>query len=91
MATRGINSLGLFAATVAGSRDTSEKFARLRLHRGIHLDERRPGAFEAFARKFFRRVNDEFAAAGDLACGVVELRVERGERLPRFTGRSGFW
>src|SRR2546425_13131131 len=47
-------------------------FLHFRLHRGIHLDERWPGAFEAFARQFLRRVNAEFAAAGDFAGGVVE-------------------
>ena len=36
------------------------------------VDERRPGAFEAFARQFLRRINAEFAAAGDFAGGVVE-------------------
>ena len=41
-------------------------------HGFIHLDQRRPGAFEAFARNFLRRVNAEFAAAGDFAGGVVK-------------------
>ncbi len=48
------------------------KSFHFRLHRGIHLDERRPGAFETFARDFLRRVDAEFAAAGDFARGVVE-------------------
>ena len=39
-----------------------EQRVDLRLHRSIHLDERRPGAFEAFARNFLRRVDAEFAA-----------------------------
>ena len=38
----------------------------------IHLDERRPGAFAAFAGEFLRRVEAEFAAAGDFVGGVVE-------------------
>jgi len=37
----------------------------LRLHRGIHLDERRPGTFEAFAGEFLGRVYAQFAADGD--------------------------
>ena len=32
----------------------------------------RPGAFETFAWQFLRRVNAEFAAAGDFAGGVVQ-------------------
>jgi len=44
----------------------------LRLYRRIHLDERRPGAFEAFAGEFFRRDNAQLPAAGDFAGGVVE-------------------
>jgi hypothetical protein len=40
----------------------AKKLFHLRFHRGIHLDERRPEAFEAFARHFLRRVNAEFAA-----------------------------
>ena len=42
----------------------------------IHPDERRPGAFEAFAGEFLRRVNAEFIAAGDFAGGMFE-HVER--------------
>ena len=42
-----------------------EQCVDLRFHRGIHLDQRRPGAFEAFARNFLRPVDAEFAAAGD--------------------------
>ena len=41
-------------------------------HIFIHLDERRPGAFEAFARNLLRGVDAEFAAHRDLARGVVE-------------------
>jgi hypothetical protein len=48
---------------------TTEKF--LRLHAFVHLDERRPGAFETFARQFLRRINAEFAADGDLAGGAA--------------------
>ena len=51
---------------------SSKKLFHLRLHRRIHLDERWPGAFEAFAGEFLRRVDAEFAAAGDFAGGVVE-------------------
>ena len=50
----------------------SHELFHLRLHRGIHLDQRRPGAFEAFAGNFLRRINAKFAAAGDFAGGVVE-------------------
>ena len=49
-----------------------DHFARLRLHAFIHLDERRPGAFETFAGNFLRRVNAQLAAAGDFARRVVE-------------------
>ena len=41
-------------------------------HRLIHLDERRPGAFETFAGNFLRRVKTHFAANGDFAGGVVK-------------------
>ena len=41
-------------------------------HRLIHLDERRPGAFETFAGNFLRRVKTHFAAAGDFAGRVVK-------------------
>ncbi len=58
----------------------SKKLFHLRLHRGIHLDERRPGAFEAFAGEFLRRVEAEFAAAGDFTRRVVEhVRQALGE------------
>ena len=43
-----------------------------RLHAFIHLDERRPGAFETFARQFLRRVETLFAPDGDFARRVVE-------------------
>src|SRR5678816_2617292 len=33
-------------------------------HRRIHLDQRRPETFAAFAQKFFRCINAEFAAEG---------------------------
>ena len=56
----------------SGSCSTAKKLFHLRLHSFIHLDERRPGAFEAFAGEFLRRINAEFAAAGDFAGGVVE-------------------
>jgi hypothetical protein len=49
-----------------------EKFFHPRLHGSIHLDERRPGAFKAFAGKFLGCVNAEFAADGDFAGGVIE-------------------
>jgi len=68
-------------------------------HGLIHLDERRPGAFEAFAGESFRRINAKFAAAGDFARRVVEhvgwafgeeavaLRVGvRGESQPQRGG-----
>ncbi len=59
-----------------------KRFSHLRLHRGIHLDERRPGAFETFTGKFLRRVNAEFAAAGDFPGGVVEhVGQDFGESL----------
>ena len=51
---------------------STKKLFHLRLHRRIHLDERRLGALEVFAGEFLRRVNAEFAAAGDFAGGVVE-------------------
>jgi hypothetical protein len=38
-------------------------------HAFIHPDERRPGTFEAFTGQFLRRVNAEFAAAGNFAGG----------------------
>ena len=49
----------------------SKELFHLRLHHGIHLDERRPGAFETFARQFLRRINAEFAAAGPAGAGLV--------------------
>src|SRR5262245_43541776 len=49
-----------------------EQFLHFRLHAFINLDERRPGAFETFAREFLRRVNAEFAADGDFAGRGVE-------------------
>ena len=49
-----------------------KQLLHLRLHRRVHLDEWRPGAFEAFALQFLRRINAEFAAAGDFTGGVVE-------------------
>src|SRR5690242_17145491 len=48
----------------------SEKLSHLRLHVFIHFNQRWPRAFETFAGKFLRRVNAEFAAAGDFAGGV---------------------
>ncbi len=48
------------------------KRINFRLHRLIHLDERRPRAFETFAGNFLCRVNAELAAAGDFARRVVE-------------------
>ena len=50
----------------------AEKLFHLRLHRFIHANQRRPGAFETFARNFLRRVNAELAADGDFAGRVVE-------------------
>jgi len=44
----------------------------LRLHHFIHLDERRPGAFETFARNLLRRVDAGLAAAVGFDRGVVE-------------------
>ena len=38
----------------------------------VYPNQRRPGAFEAFAWIFLRRVNAEFAAAGDFGGRVVE-------------------
>jgi len=85
--------LGLFAANVADSRSTSKKLFHLRLHRRFHLDERRPGAFEAFAGELIRRVNAQLAADGDFAAGGidgvsavrdggdVEDRIRLGQRL----------
>ena len=40
-----------------------EQFFHLRLHRFIHLDERRPRAFETFAGNFLRRVQFHFFLA----------------------------
>ena len=51
---------------------TFETLFHLRLHTFIHLDERRPGAFETFAGNFLRRVNAQLAAAGDFARRMVE-------------------
>jgi len=51
------------------SKQTNESICSLRF---IRFDERRPRAFEAFAGQFLRRINAEFAAAGDFAGGVVE-------------------
>jgi hypothetical protein len=48
-----------------------EKLFHLRLHRVIHLDERRPGAFEAFAGELLRRVDAEFAADGPAGAGLM--------------------
>ena len=42
----------MFAASVVSSRISSEQFLHLRRHRGMHLDERRSGAFETFAKNF---------------------------------------
>jgi len=36
-----------------------------------HFDQRRPGAFETFARQFLRRANAGFAADGDFAGGAA--------------------
>ena len=44
--------MGLFAATVVGSRDTSKKLFHLRLHRRVHLDQR-PGALKPSPDNFF--------------------------------------
>src|SRR6187455_2000955 len=67
-------------------------------HVFAHFDLRRPGALEAFARQFLRRVNAEFAAAGDFAGGVIEhvdpdrdyplSCVARAARLCRLTIRE---
>ena len=54
----------------------AEEFSQLRIHRAIHLDELRPGAFETFAGESLRSINAELAAKGDSAGGVVE-RVGR--------------
>ncbi len=53
-------------------RSSSKRQINFLPHDFIHLDERRPGAFETFARNFLRCVDAEFAAAGDFAGGVVE-------------------
>jgi len=38
----------------------------------IHANQPGPEAFQAFAGQLLRRINAEFAAAGDIAGGVVE-------------------
>jgi hypothetical protein len=63
-----------------------EKFFHPRLHRGIHLDERRPGAFETFARKFLRRFDAEFAASpreitSVIGTGPLESLISRGKAI----------
>jgi len=49
----------------------SEQEIDLLPHCRIHLDGRRPGAFEAFAAEFLGRVNAHFRANGEFAGGVV--------------------
>jgi hypothetical protein len=44
------------------SSSVSEERIDLGPHGFIHLDQRRPRMFEAFAGQFLRRVNAEFAA-----------------------------
>ena len=54
----------------------------LRLHAFIHLDQRRPRAFESFAGNFLRGVKTHFAPNGDFARRVVEhVRRAFGESL----------
>lgn len=48
-----------------------------------HLDQRRPGAFEAFADEVLRRANAEFAAACDFTGGVKDVG-RGGEAKPSF-------
>ena len=52
-----------------GARSRTKQPDDLSVHRFFHLDKRRPGAFETFARQFVRRVEAEFAADGDFAGG----------------------
>jgi hypothetical protein len=65
----------------------AQDFFHLRLHRFIHLNQRRPGAFEAFAGNFLRRVNAEFAAAGDFARRMVK---DAGGNLPMLKKRRSW-
>jgi hypothetical protein len=52
---------------LGGGRINVESFSSI----GISV---RPRPFEAFSGQFFRRVDAQFAAAGDFAGGVVEQR-----------------
>jgi hypothetical protein len=49
------------------------------LHRCIHLDERRPRAFETFAGNFLRRVKAALAAAGNCARRMPMMNDSRVE------------
>ena len=62
-------------------------YFHLRLHRFIHLDQRRPGAFETFAGNFLGRVRFHFffarrfivcvAASASRSTGMVSLSLAR--------------
>ena len=68
------------------SASSSEERVNFPAHSFFHLDQRWPGAFEAFAGEFLRRVNAEFAAAGDFAAWPgtpAESRVRAIKRLSR--------
>ena len=54
-----------------GARSLTKQPDDLSFHCCIHLDERRPWAFEAFAGEFLRRVDAEFAAV------AISLVAER--------------
>ena len=66
-----------------------KSFSTLSFHRRIHLDQRQPWAFEAFARQFLRRVNAEFAVAGDFAGGVLRRSLHAIESFRHASHRSG--
>jgi hypothetical protein len=52
-----------------GARSRTKQPDDVSFHRRIHLDQRRPGALETFDENFLRRINAEFAAAGDVLIG----------------------
>src|SRR5579872_7299393 len=50
----------------------AEQLVNLLLYNRVHLNQRRPRAFETFAGKFFGGVDPQFAADGKFARRVVE-------------------
>ena len=65
-------AFALARRVISFSQFSSEQRVHFLPHVFIHANQRRPRAFEAFARNFLRRVNAGFAAAGDFTGGVVE-------------------